>query len=387
RVFEMVMTRPCGRLRLTVLVLATLAGLNSGLGFAQEPAGNVTIPAPTVPAPAPRIALGSPVYDFGRIKSGEVVEHSFVFTNQGNAPLEITAVRPGCGCTTAGEWDRVVPPGRAGAIPLRFNSTGYSGAVAKSAMVTCNDPSRRGFVLQLRGTIWKPIDVVPSLAVFNVTSETLTGESKVLRIVSNLEQPITLSHPECSNAQFRAEVKPIRPGKEFELRITAIPPFGPRPTYAPVTLRTSAQEWPVILAGAYLAVQPVIEVSPRQLVLPPGPLTGNFISSITIRNNGTNALVLSDPKANVPGVQVRLVEADPGRRFALAVTFPAGFQAQPGRPVEISVGSNHPGFATIRVPVVQPAGRSAVQTGAWLPRPPVGSKSKAASATLAAPGP
>ena len=34
-------------------------------------------------------------FDFGEVKEGEVIEHSFSVFNQGDAPLEIVRVKPG----------------------------------------------------------------------------------------------------------------------------------------------------------------------------------------------------------------------------------------------------------------------------------------------------
>jgi hypothetical protein len=86
------------------------------------------------------------MFDFGKVNQGEVVKHEFVFTNTGTATLEITAVRPGCGCTTAGIWDKLVEPGKTGIIPLQFNSANFGGKVFKSATVTCSDPNRSNVV-------------------------------------------------------------------------------------------------------------------------------------------------------------------------------------------------------------------------------------------------
>ena len=44
-------------------------------------------------------------YDFGKIQEGDTVTHDFGFTNTGNAPLLISDISTGCGCTVA-EWPR-----------------------------------------------------------------------------------------------------------------------------------------------------------------------------------------------------------------------------------------------------------------------------------------
>jgi len=335
-------------------MVGTLGGLASGLAQTKI---SPPPPAATVARPetaGPRIEFGGTVFDFGKTNAGEVVRHDFVFTNTGTATLEIKDVRPGCGCTTAGSWDKTVEPGKTGAIPLQFNSTGFGGSVTKSAIVICNDSGKSNVVLQITGTVWRPIDVTPMMAVFNVSSESQTNETKVVRIVSNLEEPVTLSDLQCSNRSFQAELKTVRPGKEFELHITAVPPFNSSPIIAPVTLKTSSPGMPAINVSAYVMVQQPVTVAPEQIMLPSGPLAAAMSLTVAIRNNGTNSLGLSDAHVNFPGAEVRVKETQPGRLFSLMVNFPAGFQIKPDQKVEVSVKSNHPKLPLIKVPVLQP---------------------------------
>ena len=121
-----------------------------------------------------------------KVSSGEVVKHEFVFTNIGTATLEIKDVRPGCGCTTAGTWDKLVEPGKTGKIPLQFNSANFGGAVLKQATVTCNDPGQSNVTLQIKGTVWKAIDVTPTMAVF-----TAPASIRVPNAVTTRMQPAT----------------------------------------------------------------------------------------------------------------------------------------------------------------------------------------------------
>src|SRR5438046_2725152 len=109
--------------------------------------------------PGPKIQFDSTEHDFGKVESGVVVKHDFVFTNTGRATLEIGDVRPGCGCTTAGTWTKKVKPGRTGIIPLEFNSGNFSGAVGKQGTVICNDPKQTNVLLEIHGTVRKPIEL------------------------------------------------------------------------------------------------------------------------------------------------------------------------------------------------------------------------------------
>jgi hypothetical protein len=238
-------------------------------------------------------------------------------------------------------------------IPLQFNSAGFGGPVTKQATVTCNDPSSSNLVLQIKGTVWKPIDVTPTMAFFNVSSEAASNETKTVRIVSNLDQPVTLSDLQLSNANFRAELKTVKEGKEFELNVTAIAPFTNSPVMAPITLKTSTTNMPILNITAYAVVQQAVTVTPSQLSVPSGPLPSALTLSIAIRNSSTNLLTLSDAKANIPGVDVKVQEATPGHMFSLIVNLPAGFQAKPDQKPEVTVKSNHPKFPLITVPIYQ----------------------------------
>ena len=44
---------------------------------------------------APVIEVEEPTYDFAQVPQGEVVKHEFRVFNRGNAPLEISNVKPG----------------------------------------------------------------------------------------------------------------------------------------------------------------------------------------------------------------------------------------------------------------------------------------------------
>jgi copper(I)-binding protein len=207
-------------------------------------------------------------------------------------------------------------------------------------------------ILQLKATIWKPIDVSLQYAVLTVTSETPSNGTTV-RIVSNEEAPLTLSAPECNNAAFAAELRTNEPGKQFELAIRTVPPVAGN-VQGQITLKTSSTNMPVISVGAMANVQPVVVATPSVINLPRAPLANLAATAVTIRNNGTNTLALSEPAASAPGVDVQLRETEPGRGFALTANFPAGFEIARGEKVELSVRSNHPQFPTIKVPVVQP---------------------------------
>lgn len=300
----------------------------------------------------PRIHFASLVHDFGKMKGGEVAKHTYVFTNLGDQLLEVTEVRASCGCTTAGEWSRKVDPGQTGSIPIEFNSGSFSGPVAKSITVTCNDRSQPTVALQLKATVWKPIEVTPQFATLNVTAES-PSNSTTVRIVSNEEAPLALFSPESDNPAFSAELRTNQAGKEFQLIVKTVPPLPAGRVQGQITLKTSSTNMPVINVRTWANVQQAVVVMPSQISLPAAPLTNETARTITIRNNAANPLTLREPEVNAKAADVQLKETQPGRNFMLTVRFPAGFEIAQGETVELSVKSNHPQFPIIKVPVRQ----------------------------------
>jgi hypothetical protein len=86
----------------------------------------------------PKIVFTEYQHDFGKMTEGEVVTHTFRFTNEGTADLLITSVSASCGCTVAKYSKKPVKPGGSGVIEVEFNSLGKNGSQRKSIAVRGN---------------------------------------------------------------------------------------------------------------------------------------------------------------------------------------------------------------------------------------------------------
>jgi hypothetical protein len=294
------------------------------------------------------------------VKAGDPVKYTYYFTNTGNALLEVTDVRPSCGCTTAGEWTKKVEPGQTGSIPIQFNSANYSGQVFKTITVTANDKQRPSTVLQLKGTIWKPIELAPAYTVLTIPPDAQSA-STVVRIINNMEQPLDVFSPELSNHSFEAELKTNQPGKEFALTIKTVPPLNSGNAQGKVVLKTSATNAPTLEVPFWANVQPALMVIPQQITLPQAPLATKSTPTLTIQNNSTNAVTLSEPSINAKDVDVQLKEVQPGRVFNAVITFPEGFEIPQGQQVVFTAKTSNPQFPLVKVPVTQLPHRAAVQ--------------------------
>ena len=338
-----------------VITVSVLAMGAAPLPAQQTPAAPTAAPtaAAATNSVGPKIQFDSELYDFGKVSAGDSVKHTYYFTNTGDQTLVLNNVQPQCGCTTAGDWSHQVEPGKTGVIPVQFNSTHYNGPVFKQVTVTSNAKGRQNLALQIKGTIWKAIEITPPQAILNVPAESTNSVTMTVRIVNNTEAPLTLSAPESSNRALTAELKPVQAGKEFQLIITAWPPLPSGTTQGQITMKASFTNMPTVSLTAIANVQPVLTVTPTQLSLMSGPLPNPMTSSINIVNNGTSILKLSEPAANAPSVDIQIKEGIPGHSFTMLLTFPQGFEFPTGQPLEFSIKSNHPQFPLIKVPIIQ----------------------------------
>lgn len=86
----------------------------------------------------PSIEFEAYLHDFGQIKEGEVVAHTFAFTNTGAVPLIIDRTTASCGCTVPSKPDAPIAPGETGEIQVEFNSAGKSGSINKTVRIFAN---------------------------------------------------------------------------------------------------------------------------------------------------------------------------------------------------------------------------------------------------------
>jgi Protein of unknown function (DUF1573) len=109
------------------------------LAFSAASAQSVApLPKQKVVTDGPLISFTESKFDFGTIKEGEVVKHTFQFKNTGNQTLIISEVKVTCGCTTP-DWTRTpVAPGQTGYITAQFNSAGKPGQNHKVITVVSN---------------------------------------------------------------------------------------------------------------------------------------------------------------------------------------------------------------------------------------------------------
>lgn len=142
-----VLFTPTHSIFLTMKKVLLLALSLSVTGFAAQAQTAAVKPANAQAKVAgPQIQFEEMKFDFGSIKQGDIVEHTFKFKNTGTQPLVISNIGVSCGCTTP-DWTREpVMPGKSGIITAKFNSAGKIGMQNKVLTIESNSASGNAMV-------------------------------------------------------------------------------------------------------------------------------------------------------------------------------------------------------------------------------------------------
>jgi hypothetical protein len=101
----------------------------------------------------PKLVLQQSSFDFGDIKQGETVSHTFVLSNSGGDLLKISNVKASCGCTAAAPEKNELAPGESTNLLVKFNSTGRQGKQTKTIRIYSNDPLNPEMLLTIAGNV------------------------------------------------------------------------------------------------------------------------------------------------------------------------------------------------------------------------------------------
>lgn len=317
----------------------------------EEP---VKIPGPGEPRPI--IECKDLVKDFGTVWVGPVLKHSFTIENKGEAPLRITKVRPSCGCTIAGPYPKMIEPGQSGSFPFSVHSNKLRGRFEKGITIKSNDPANPNFRLRLRGEVKRYVELTPSAINFGK----LYGDEpmeKVIKIKNNTDEPIQVElGTQLKTENFKAEVVASEAGKAYELHVRAEPPYKPGTIREILLLKTSNENQRRISVNVRANIPRRLDVSPAVLtVRPPRPVKGKAPDATLTRvvkfnNYGSAPVKLLEATVNDPNVKVDIQEQNVGKRYAVQVEFPKGYQT-PAMGRKLTLKTNDPETPVIEVPI------------------------------------
>jgi hypothetical protein len=337
-----------------LVILTISVALLAGVAMAQKPAAQ---PQPVAtPGPVPIIDVVEKVKDFGVVSKGDPIQAVFEVKNKGFAPLEITQVRPTCGCTVA-DFDKTIPPGGTGKVRASVDTSAFNGPITKAVLVFSNDPATPQLNLVIKAEVRSMIEALPrNLLLFRSVLQGETATEKTVLVSADgtpfkvlglqikgkdyvdsgkksatggpiwVEKGADKSPYEVAVRELPEKDRmPDRKGPQFEVSVTV-------PTTAPegmlndkVVVRTDmpkATEVPLTITGA---VRAIIQVVPGEINL--GKVKGDAPVGqpvLFINNRQGVELQITEAKVDNSAFTAEINPLQAGQRYQVVVTLKVG---------------------------------------------------------------
>lgn len=243
----------------------------------------VTEAAPT--GKGPIIACDEPNFDFGTVDNQTTIEHTFLIKNIGDTTLEITQVKPACGCTVAELTEKMVPPGGISHVTAKLSLQGRSGLQSKAITIFSNDPQNPQYRVSINGTAAQSVQVAPERLMFGQVGP---GQSSELFVdISGLApEPFNITAIEPSGTELTAVSEVQEDGKKYRLKVTITGPAQAGPYNGNIRISTDHPSRPLIDIPVIGNIVGEIIYAPTELTLP-AQTDGNPLTRYIVLRPGT----------------------------------------------------------------------------------------------------
>jgi len=255
---------------LSTLILPTILSLSlCSLGLAQG----------LVPTAAPSISCVQPVFEFGSRSNTESVKHTFTVSNKGTKVLNISGVKPACGCTIANISSKVLQPGESATIDATLSLKGRRGLQTKTITINSDDPKTPAYKLTMKGTAASEVGLNPtSIYVGRIgLGEKIT---KSVEVTNNGTNPLEIVSVAVQNNLVTYEVETVEEGKKYKVNVTtsAFIPVGRISEYLTITTNNEkAKTERITVFGEVVAK---LSISPTTITLDPNAAAADQVIAI-----------------------------------------------------------------------------------------------------------
>ena len=198
--------------------------------------------------------VGGNEYNWGEVRPRESpLKAKIEFLNEGNEPLIIKNVRPGCGCTAAKPEKDTLLPGETTYMPVEYNVASNTGVTTKSIRIETNDPKRETVSFRITANVVRDIILKPTnhLPFRNLTVGTET--SATIYMKNNTDKDIIFSNMrvEPQIVKFTIpETFTLKAGEEIEIT-GRMSPEAEGHQSARIIFSTNHPEYPTFEIPAY----------------------------------------------------------------------------------------------------------------------------------------
>jgi hypothetical protein len=272
----------------------------------------------------PKCVVKEMVFDAGRITKGDPIKHDFILENQGTTVLEITSVKPGCGCTVT-EYDPKIKPGKTGKISATVTTAAFSGPIVKPIAVTTSDPQMASFQLAIKAEVHSLLNVEPSeTQQFGLVFKGQSLE-KEFTIKAEDGAPFQVNSVEALDPALKYELIPAPDKKSAVFKVTLPAEHGVGPINGRFTLSTTHPKIPTLTINVFGTVRDPLTLSPEAVHfsgmnrawVEEHPDDVSLKKSVILSDEQGAGLEIKSATSTLTNVGVEVKELEPKKRFSV----------------------------------------------------------------------
>ncbi len=275
-------------------------------------------------AQSPKAVVAEPGIDAGSVFRGDKITHEFLIKNEGNSPLVISEVKPGCSCT-ATDYDKTIAPGKTGKVKVIVDPSSFNGPINKLVMVTTNDAANPQLELSVKATIFSYITAKPGFARYSILQDDdhINESKQVITSSDGTSFDITGAESDIPNTKITYheagadERLPGITGKQWVVLIVLPNDVPVGPLNSNVHIKTNHAREKQIDIHVTGVVRPILGITPSSVDLGSIESTGVIRQTINVRNFATNPVNVTSVESTIKGIEAKLDPMNPGREYII----------------------------------------------------------------------
>lgn len=145
-----------------------------------------------------------PPFEFGEMRSGAVIGHTFSLHNQGPDPIEIRELKAGCGCIKPVIDRHMLRPGERATVRVEVSTVTQPAGPNRWAVLVRH--SRGELTLEMRARLVRDVSIEPAALV----ADTTRPITHTFTLTEKRERPLEVRASTCSCPHMEARVDPPR---------------------------------------------------------------------------------------------------------------------------------------------------------------------------------
>jgi len=235
----------------------------------------------------------------GEILDIEPVTLEYEFKNTGSEALEISMIKPSCGCTVPDMEKKIYEPGEKGTIKVAFDPSGKNGKVSRNITIYTNSSTKPVHTIYVNSIVKQVVVVEPRVLSFNMTQKG-SSATKDFKIYGRFEDFKVSRATTQDSETFGIEIidggKVEKNGEEMWLqivRVTILESAKPDSHRTEITVRTNEEHKRLFSLSAVGRVIGDLELTPVRMTMGRLVVGDEFEKQITLRSKAGKAFEIT----------------------------------------------------------------------------------------------